>query len=88
MERNIYPLLWVYRYTRSPEGETLSDFLWGLYRRRTSAQASSTQFAFLLRIEKKDDTYVSFSFLEGLIRYYHNAQTGGKVGFLFMDPSD
>ena len=88
MERNIYPLLWVYRYTRSPEGETLSDFLWGLYRRRTSAQASSTQFAFLLRIEKKVDTYVSFSFLEGLIRYYHNAQTGGKVGFLFMDPSD
>jgi hypothetical protein len=88
MERNTYPLLWFYRYTRSPEGETLSDFLWGLYRRRASPQASSTQFAFLLRIEKKGDTYISFSFLEGLIRYYHDAQAGGKVGFLFMDPSD
>ena len=88
MERNIYPLLWVYRYIRSTEGETLSDFLWGLYRRRTSPQVSSTQFAFLLRIEKKGDDNLSLSFLEGLIRYYHDAQTGGKVGFLFMDPSD
>jgi hypothetical protein len=86
MERNIYPLLWIYRYTRSPQGETLTDFLWGLYRRRTSPQVSSTQFAFLLRIEKRGDANVSLSFLEGLIRY-HGTQEGGNVGFLFMDPA-
>jgi hypothetical protein len=88
MERNIYPLLWAYRYIRSPEGETLSDLLWGLYRRRTSPQNSSTQFAFLLRINKKGDDKRSLSFLEGLIRYYHDAQEGGKMGFFFMDPSE
>ena len=88
MERNLYPLLWVYRYTRSPEGETLSDLLWGLYRRRTSPQVSSTQFAFLLRIEKKGEDNISFTFLEGLVRY-RRTQEGGKVGFLFlMGPSD
>jgi hypothetical protein len=87
MERNLYPLLWIYRYTRSPQGETLADFLWGLYRRRTSPQVSSTQFAFLLRIEKRGDANLSLSFLEGLIRY-HGTQEGGKVGFFFMNPAD
>jgi hypothetical protein len=87
MQRNIYPLLWVYRYTRSPEGAILSDLLWGLYRRRAASGFSSTQFAFLLRIEKRGDANVSLSFLEGLIRY-QGTQEGGKVGFFFMDPSD
>ncbi len=87
MERNSYPLLWVYRYTRSPQGETLSDFLWGLYRHRASSEFSSTQLAFLLRIEKKGGADVSLSFLEGLIRY-QGTQEGGKVGFFFMDPAD
>jgi hypothetical protein len=87
MERNIYPLLWVYRYTHSPEGETLADFLWGLYRRRSSSAISSTKLAFLLRVEKKGDALVSLSFLEGLIRY-RDTQEGGKVGFFFMDPAD
>ncbi len=85
LERNTYPLLWIYRYTRSPEGETLSDFLWGLYRRRTSPQMSSTQFAFLLRIEKKEDEDLSLYFLEGLLRY-RRTQEGGKVGVFFIDP--
>jgi hypothetical protein len=88
MERNIYPLLWIYQYTRSPEGETFSDLLWGLYRRRTASQCSSTQFAFLLRIDKRGEDTLSLSFLEGLIRYYHDAQEGGKVGFFFMGPHD
>jgi hypothetical protein len=88
MERNIYPLLWIYRYTRSPEGETLSDVLWGLYRRRTTAHVSSTQFAFLLRIDKRGKDTFTLSFLEGLISYYHDPQEGGKVGFFFMNPAD
>jgi hypothetical protein len=87
LERNTYPLLWVYRYTRSPRGETLSDLLWGLYRRRHSSEFSSTQFAFLLRLEKKGAENFSFSFLEGLIRYQGTPE-GGKVGFLFLGPSD
>jgi hypothetical protein len=87
MERNTYPLLWVYRYTRSPQGETLSDLLWGLYRRRHSSEFSSTQFAFLLRIEKKGEERFSLSFLEGLIRY-QSTQEGGRMGFFFMGPSD
>ncbi|MEJ2066709.1 MAG: hypothetical protein P8Y09_01825, partial [Deltaproteobacteria bacterium] len=88
MERNIYPLLWIYRYTRSPEGDTFSDVLWGLYRRRTTSRSSSTQFAFFLRIDKRREGTLALSFLEGLLRYYHDAQEGGKVGFFFMDPSD
>ncbi|OGP55684.1 MAG: hypothetical protein A2Y65_02945 [Deltaproteobacteria bacterium RBG_13_52_11] len=87
MERNIYPLLWVYRYTRSPQGEIISDFLWGLYRRRSSSEFSSIQLAFLMRIEKRGDANVSLSFLEGLIRY-EGTQEGGKVGFFFMNPAD
>lgn len=83
MERNIYPLLWIYRYARSPEGETLSDFLWGLYRRRTSSEFSSTQFAFLLRIEKEGEDNISFAFFEGLI-HYRRTRENGKVGFLYM----
>jgi hypothetical protein len=86
MERNVYPLLWVYRYTYSPEGVILSDLLWGLYRRRASAGFSSTQFAFLLRVEKKGEGYLFVSFLEGLISY-HRTEEGGRVGFLFMGPS-
>jgi hypothetical protein len=85
MQRNIYPLFWVYRYTRSCKGEILSDLLWGLYRRRASAEFSSTQFAFLLRIEKQGDTFVSLSFLEGLIRYQGTPE-GGRVGFFFIGP--
>jgi hypothetical protein len=87
LERNIYPLLWIYRYTRSAQGETLSDLLWGLYRRRHSSEFSSTQFAFLLRIERKGEERFSLSFLEGLIRY-QGTPAGGKVGFFFMGPSD
>jgi hypothetical protein len=87
LERNIYPLLWVYRYTRSAQGETLSDLLWGLYRRRHTSEFSSTQFAFLLRIEKKGEERFTLSFLEGLIRYQATPE-GGKVGFFFMGPSD
>jgi len=87
MERNIYPLGWVYRYTRSPEGETLSDFLWGLYRRRTSSEFSSTRFAFFLRINKHGDERFSLSLFEGLFRY-QRAPKGGEVGFFFMGPSD
>ena len=87
MERNIYPLLWVYRYTRSPQGETLSDLLWGLYRRRHSAEFLSTQFAFFLRIERKGKERFSLSILEGLIRYQGTPE-GGKMGFFFMGPSD
>jgi len=87
MARNIYPLLWVYRYTRSPQGETLSDLLWGLYRRRSSSDLSSTQFAFLLRIEKEGEARFSLSVLEGLIRY-QGTQEGGKLGFFFMNPGD
>jgi hypothetical protein len=87
LERNTYPLLWVYRYTRSAQGETLSDLLWGLYRRRSSAAFSSTQFAFLLRIERKGEERFSLSILEGLIRY-KGTQEGGKVGFFFVGPSD
>jgi hypothetical protein len=83
MQRNIYPLLWVYQYTRSAQGETLSDLLWGLYRHRSAAGLSSTQFAFLLRIEKKGEESFSFSVLEGLIRY-RGTQEGGRVGFFFM----
>jgi hypothetical protein len=85
MQRNIYPLFWVYRYTRSPQGEIFSDLLWGLYRRRVSAEFSSTQFAFFLRIEKRGATDVSLSFLEGLIRY-QGRQEGAKVGLFFIGP--
>jgi len=87
LERNIYPLLWVYRYTRSAQGATLSDLLWGLYRRRHSSEFSFTQFAFLLRIERKGEECFSLSFLEGLIRYQGTPE-GGKMGFFFMGPSD
>jgi hypothetical protein len=87
LERNTYPLLWVYRYIRSPEGEILSDFLWGLYRRRQSAEFSSTQFAFLLRLEHEGKERFSLSILEGLIRYQGTPE-GGKVGFFFMGPRD
>jgi len=87
MERNIYPFMWVYRYTRSPEGTTLSDFLWGLYRRRTSPEFSSTQFAFLFRINKQGDEKFSYSLFEGLF-CYRRAPEGGTVGFFFMGPSD
>jgi hypothetical protein len=82
MERNIYPLFWIYRYSRSPEGETLSDLLWGLYRRRTSPQGSSTQIAFLLRIEKKENGELCLSILEGLFRYERKQETR-KVGFFY-----
>ena len=88
MKRNIYPLLWIYRYTSSPKGETLSDLLWGLYRRRTTGHVSSTQFAFLLRIERGEGDTFALSFLEGLISYYHDPQEGRKVGFFFMNPAD
>jgi hypothetical protein len=84
MQRNIYPLFWVYRYTRSPQGEIFSDLLWGLYRRRVSSGFSSTQFAFFLRVEKQGDAYVSLSFLEGLLRY-QGTPAGGKMGFFFMN---
>ncbi|MBN1254740.1 MAG: hypothetical protein JXA50_05645 [Deltaproteobacteria bacterium] len=77
MERNIYPLSWVYRHTRSPQGATFTDLLWGLYRRRTSPGSSSTRFAFFLRIEKKGDKHVSLSFFEGLIRYQKKQDEGG-----------
>ena len=87
MERNIYPLAWVYRYTRSPEDETLSDFLWGLYRRRTSPEFSSTRFAFFLRINKHEDERFFLSLFEGLFRYQRTPE-GGEVGFFFMGPSD
>jgi hypothetical protein len=87
LERDIYPLVWVYRYTRSAQGETLSDLLWGLYRRRQSPEFLSTQFAFLLRIEKKGAENFSFSFLEGLIRY-QGTPAGGRMGFLYMNPGD
>lgn len=87
MGRNIYPLAWVYQYTRSPAGEIFSDFLWGLYRRRISPDFSSTQFAFLLRINKQVDEKFSYSFFEGLARYQRDSE-GGKVGFFFMGPSD
>jgi hypothetical protein len=85
MQRNIYPLFWVYRYTRSPHGETFSDLLWGLYRRRASAEFSSTQFAFFLRVEKRGKTDVSLSFLEGLVSYYDTPE-GGKLGLFFIGP--
>jgi hypothetical protein len=85
MQRNIYPLFWVYQYTRSPQGEILSDVLWGLYRRRVSAEFSSTQFAFFLRVEKQGDAYVALSFLEGLISY-QGTPKGGRMGFFFMGP--
>ena len=84
-ERTLYPLVRVYRYNRTAQGETFSDVLWGLYRRRTSPQASSTQFAFILRIEKQGDTSVSLSFFEGLIRYQGTPE-GGKVGLFFIGP--
>jgi hypothetical protein len=87
MERNLYPLVWIYRYTRFPDGGTLADFLWGLYRRRTSDHGSSTQFAFLLRIEKRGAEEFSFSLFEGLFRYQRTPE-GRKWGFLFMDPAD
>jgi hypothetical protein len=87
MERNVYPLLWLYRYTRSAQGEILSDLLWGLYRRRISAEFSSTQFAFFLRIEKKGEENLSLSFLEGLIRYQDTPE-GGRIGFFYMNPGD
>ena len=84
MQRNIYPLFWVYRYNRSADGEVLSDLLWGLYRRRVSPRASSSQLAFLLRTEKKENGDFSLSFLEGLFRY-ERTKDGGKLGFLFID---
>lgn len=84
MTRNIYPLFWVYRHHRSPTGQTLSDFLWGLYRRRTSPHGSSTQLAFLLRIEKKGSGDLYLSLLEGLFRY-QRIEERGKVGVLFAD---
>jgi hypothetical protein len=87
MQRNIYPLLWVYRYSRSAQGETFSDLLWGLYRHRSSAATSSTQFAFLLRIERKGEERFSLSVLEGLIRY-QSTQEGGRVGLFFLGSSD
>ena len=87
MQRNVYPLLWVYQYTRSAQGETLSDLLWGLYRRRSSSEFSSTQFAFFLRLEHEGKERFSLSILEGLIRYQGTPE-GGKVGFFFMGPSD
>jgi hypothetical protein len=87
MQRNIYPLLWVYRYSRSAQGDTLSDLLWGLYRHRSSTDFSSTQFAFLLRIEKKGEEGFSLSVLEGLIRYQSTPE-GGRVGFFFIKPGD
>lgn len=69
MQRNIYPLFWLYRYCRSLNGDIFSDLLWGLYRRRRTEAFSSTQLAFLMRIEKKgaDDLYLSL--LEGLFCY-------------------
>jgi len=48
---------------------------------------SSTQFAFLLRIEKEGEARFSLSVLEGLIRY-QGTQEGGKLGFFFMNPGD
>jgi len=84
MKRNIYPLFWVYRYTRSPEGETLSDLLWGLYRRRSSPQVSFTQLAFFLRIEKKHNGDFYLSFFEGLFRYQRTKE-GEMMRFLFID---
>lgn len=87
LERNTYPLLWVYRYTCSVQGETLSDLLWGLYRRRHSSEFSSTQFAFLLRIEHKGKERFSLSIFEGLI-CYQGTPEGGRVGFFFMGPGD
>lgn len=83
LERNTYPLFWIYRYTRSPEGEILSDLFWGLYRRRTSPQGLSIQLAFLLRVEKKQDGDFSLSILEGLFRY-QRTKAGKRMRFLFM----
>ncbi len=80
MERNIYPLFWVYRYTRSPEGETYYDLLWGLYRRRGSSRGWSLQLAFLLRLEKKGHEVFSLSLLAGLFRY-RRTKEGGKWEF-------
>jgi hypothetical protein len=87
LERNIYPLVWVYRYTRTAQGETLSDLLWGLYRRRQSPGFSSTQFAFLLRIEQKGEERFSLSLFEGLICYQRTPE-GRRMGFFFMGPRD
>jgi hypothetical protein len=87
MQRNIYPLFWVYRYTRSPRGEVLSDFLWGLYRRRASSEFSSLQFAFFLRIVHEGKERFFLSILEGLISYKETRE-GGKVGFFFIGPAD
>jgi hypothetical protein len=87
LERTLYPLVRVYRYNRTAQGETLADFLWGLYRRRTAPEFSSTQFAFLLRIEHKGAEYVSLSFLEGLVRYQRTPE-GGKLGFFYMGSFD
>jgi hypothetical protein len=83
MERNVYPLFWIYHYSRSAEGEILSDFLWGLYRRRISPRASSTQIAFLLRTERETDGYYRLSLLEGLFCYERTLE-GSNYRFLWF----
>ena len=84
LERNIYPLFWIYRYNRSPDGEMLSDFLWGLYRRRVSPQGSLTQLAFLLTVEKRDEDDLSVSFLAGLFGY-RKTRDGTRLRLLGID---
>ncbi len=67
-ERNWGPLLRLYEYYRSPQGDWESRFLWGIYLHRQSAQRELYELSFLFTLYRAENLFY-FSILRGLVEY-------------------
>jgi len=67
-DRNWGPLLRLYEYYRSPDGEMESKFLWGFYVHRQNAYRELYELSFILTYYRAEDQFY-FSLLKGLLEY-------------------
>ena len=67
-ERNWAPLFTLYEYRRSPQGDSESKFLWGVYVHRENSVRHLYELSFFFTLYTAEDL-LYFSFLKGLVEF-------------------